>query len=101
MFLWCGREEWRQGQTAILTQLFLLTIARCVIFKNPLRTSFASWLELLNRESLRATVLSLQAGSHSGLPVTNCLNCRGHLPILFHNAHLLPLLLPLIYTGAD
>ena len=38
MFLWCVRDEWRQGQTAILTQL-LLTIARCVIFKNPLSTS--------------------------------------------------------------
>ena len=27
MFLWCVRDEWRQGQIAILTQLFLLTIA--------------------------------------------------------------------------
>ena len=27
MFLWCVRDEWRQGQTAILTQLLLLTIA--------------------------------------------------------------------------
>ena len=27
MFLLCVRDEWRQGQTAILTQLLLLTIA--------------------------------------------------------------------------
>ena len=26
MFLWCVRDGWRQGQTAILTQLLLLTI---------------------------------------------------------------------------
>ena len=44
MFLWCVRDGWWQGQTAILTQLLLLTIARCVIFKNPLSTSSASWL---------------------------------------------------------
>ena len=49
MFLLCVREEWRLGGTAILTQLLLLTIARCVIFKNPLSTSSASWLELFNR----------------------------------------------------
>ena len=63
------RDGWRQGQTAILTQL-LLTIERCVIFKNPLSTSSASWLKLLNRGSLGATalsrgILSLQAGLHS------------------------------------
>ena len=46
-------------------------------------------------------VLSLQAGSYPGLPVINWLNSRQHLPIFFHNAHLLPLLLPLIYTGAS
>ena len=91
----------RQGQTAILTQLLLLTIARCVIFRNSLSTSSTSWLGLLNPGSLRATALSLQAGSHSGLPVFNLLNCSRHLPIFFHNAHLLPLLLPLIYTGAS
>ena len=43
-------------------------------------------------------ILILQAGSHSGLPI---INGRQHLPIFFHNAHLLPLLLPLIYTGAS
>ena len=37
----------------------------------PLSTSSASWLGLLNQGSLRATALSLQAVSHSGLPVTN------------------------------
>ena len=77
-----------QGQTAILTPLLLLTIA-------------ASWLGLLNWGSLRSTALSLQADPHSGLPISNWLNCRQHLPILFPNAHLLPLLLPLIYAGAS
>ena len=70
MFLLCVRDGWRQGQTAILTQLLLLTIARCVIFKNPLSTSSASWQGLLNRVSLRATALSLQADPHPGLPVS-------------------------------
>ena len=94
MFLWYVRDEWRQGQTAILTQLLLLTIARCVIFKNSLSTSSASWLELLNRGSL-------QAVPHTGLPRTNKLNCHWHLPIFFHNTHLLPLFLQLIYTGVS
>ena len=86
MFLWCVRDEWRQGQTAILTQ-FLLTIT-------------ASWLRLLDQGSLRTTALSLQAGPHSGLPVSNKLNCCRDLSIFFHNAHFFPLLFPLIYTGA-
>ena len=63
MILSCVWDECRQGQATILTQL-LLTIARCVIFKNPHSTSSASWLELLNRGSLRAT-------AHSGLHVSN------------------------------
>ena len=101
MFPRCVRDEWRRGQTAILTQLLLLILARCVIFKNPLSTSSASWQELLNRGSMRATALSRQAGPYFGLPVNNELNCRRHLTIFFHNVHLLPLLLPLIYTGAS
>ena len=91
MFLWCVRDGWRQGKTAILTQL-LLTIACCIIFKDSLSTSSASWLGLLNRGSLRATALSLQAGPHSLVLVTKWLNGRRHLPIFFHNIHLLPLL---------
>ena len=59
MLLWCVREGWRQRQTAILTKLLLLTIALCVIFKNPLSTSSASWRDLLNRGSLRATAFSV------------------------------------------
>ena len=87
MFLSCERDEWRQGQTAILTQLLLLTIA-------------ASWLGLLNRgrwgpqPSVCKLALTLAFPSPT-------LNCRRHLPLFFHNAHLLPLLLPLIYTGAS
>ena len=100
MFLWCVRDEWRQGQTPILTQLLLLTIARCVIFKNPLSTSQHLGWGCSTGGSLRA-VLHLQAGPHSGLPVPNSLNGRRYLPIFFHNAHLLPLFLPLIYTGAS
>ena len=103
MFLWCVRDWWRQGQTAILTQQLLLTIARCVIFKNPLSTSSASWLGLLNWGLLRATALSgmFSVCKLAGLPVSNFLNGCRHLPIFFHNAHLLPLLLSLIYTGAS
>ena len=67
MFLLCVSDGWKQGQTAILTQFLLLTIARSVIFKNPLSTSSASWLGFLNRRSLWATALSLQAGPHSVL----------------------------------
>ena len=44
-------------------------------------------------------------GSHSCLHFTNWLSCRGHLYILFHNAHLHLIrsrdLLSLIYTGAS
>ena len=64
-------------------------------------TSSTSWLGLLNQGSLRATGICLQADSHSGIPVPYKLNGRRHLPLFFHNAHLLPLLLPLIYTGAS
>ena len=105
IFLWCVRDVWRQGQTAILTQLLLLTIARCVIFKNPLSISSASWLRLLNRGSRRATALSECSQSVSWFSLwpscSNWLNSGQHLPIFFHNAHLFPLLLPLIYTGAS
>ena len=101
MFLWCVRDGWTQGQTAILTQPLLC----CVIFKNPLSTSSASWLGLLNRGSLRATAPS---GAFSVCKLlslwpscTNWLNGRRHLPILFHNVHLLLLLLLLIYTGTS
>ena len=31
MFLWCVRDEWRQGQTAILTQLLLLIMAALLL----------------------------------------------------------------------
>ena len=55
------RDKWRQGQTAILTQVLLLTIA-------ALLPHLAG---LLNRGSLRAIAINLQAGSHSGIPVSN------------------------------
>ena len=77
MFLWCIRNEWRRGQTAILTQLLFLTIARSIIFKNPLSNSCASWLGLLNRGSLRATALSLEGDPHSGLPITTASKAAG------------------------
>ena len=103
MFLCCVREGWRQGQTAIMTKLLLLTIARYVIFKNPLSTSSASWLGLLDRESLRATALNgaFSVCKLAGFPVPKWLNDHQHLPIFFYNAHLLPLFLPLIYNDAS
>ena len=61
MFLWSVRDEWRQGQTSILTQLLLFDHSS---------TSSASWQGLLNRSSLRTTALSLQADPHSSLPVS-------------------------------
>ena len=70
MFLWCVRDEWRQGQIAILTHLLLLTIARCVISKDPLRTSSAFWLGLLTRGSLRP-FLSPTLLTQAFLPPTN------------------------------
>ncbi len=89
MFLWCVRDGWRQGQTAILTQLLLLTISRCVIFKNPLSTSSASWLGLSQPgvaecNSPQRGVLSLQAGWPSCVhltqrPAEGC--CRQWPPI--------------------
>ena len=51
--------------------------------------TFASWLGLFNRGSLRDAALSLQAGSHSDIPVSTNLTPRA--PIFFHTAHLLPL----------
>ena len=54
-------------------------------------TSSTSWLGLLNWGSLRTVALNLQAGLHSGIPVTDLLNGRRHLSIFFHNDHLLPL----------
>ena len=46
------------------------------------------------------SVLNLQAGFTLTFQIT-WLNSRRHLPIIFHNTYLLPLLLPLIYTGAS
>ena len=81
LFLWCVRDEWRQGQTAILTQLLLLTIARCVIFKDPLSTSSTSWLGLLNRGSLRATAFRGRSQSASWFSLwPSCLQLTQRLP---------------------
>ena len=49
-------------------------------------TSSAYWLG-----SLRAVALNMQAGPHSGIPISDLLYGRRHLSIFFHNAHLLPL----------
>ena len=59
MFLWCVGDGWRQEQTAILTQLLLLTIASCVIFKNPLRTSSASRLKLFKKNKKKFSQYSM------------------------------------------
>ena len=98
MFLVCESWVGDSGRTALLTQLLLLTIARCVIFKNPLSTSSASWLELLRAIALGGVFSVFKL---AGVPVTNWLNGHRQLPIFFHNVHLLPLLLPHIYTGAS
>ena len=105
LFLWCVRDEWRQGQTALLTQLLLSTIARCVIFKtHKALLPHLGWsCSTRGRWGQQSSgyVFRLQASSYSGLPVSNWFKGRWHLPIFFHNVHLLPLLLLLIYTGAS
>ena len=73
--------SWRQGQTAILTQVLLSTIAALLphlgwvaqprVTEGP-RPSICSWLSLWH-------------------PVSDCLKPSGHLVILFSIAHLLPL----------
>ena len=58
-FCVCVRQTDVARQIAILTDnFFLLTIRRCVIFKNPLSTSSTSRLGLLNWRPLRAVALS-------------------------------------------
>ena len=66
-------ERWVDtGAYYLLTQLLLLTIARCVILKNQLSTSSTSWLGLLNA-SLRAIALSeaFSVSKLADIPVTN------------------------------
>ena len=54
-------------------------------------TSFASWLGLLNRGSLKGPKPSVCSWFSLRHPVSNWLEPLGHLVILFSNAHLLPL----------
>ena len=68
--------SWRRGQTAILTQ---------VSSRDHSSTSSSSWLELLNRGSLRAQIPLSAAGSHFGI-----LSPTVHLVILLFYVHLLP-----------
>ena len=89
MFLWCVRDEWRQGKTVILTQL-LLTIAALLPHLGWSRSTNGRWGPQPSVWKL-TLILAFQSST----------NCRLHLPIFFHNAHLLPLLLPLIYAGAS
>ena len=104
MFLWCVRDGWRQGQSCYIDPNFFSLSKHTVLSS---RTHLAllthlgwgcstggCWGQDPSRD-----FPSLPACSHSGLPISNWLNGRRHLPIFFHNAHLLQLLLPLIYTG--
>ena len=81
----CVRDEWRQGQTAILTQVLLLTIAA-----------------LLSRLGWGCSTMGhsgpspLQAGSHFGIPVTDWPTAAGTPVCIFSST-----LLRLIYTGAS
>ena len=110
IFLWCVRDWLRQGQTALLTQILLLTITCCVIFKNPLSTSSASWLGFALPGVAESHIPQSTSCPSLWPSCTNWLNCCRRLPIYFHNANLFPLLLPLlllllllllIYTGAS
>ena len=91
MFLWVVRDEWRQGQTAMLTQILLIIAALFPHLCWGCSTG-GLWGPHALVCKLALTMVFLW---------TNWLNCRRHLLIFFHNAHLLPLILPLIYTGAS
>ena len=64
----CVRNEWRQGRTAILTQVLPLDHSR---------TSFTSWLGLLNQESLRTQSPLSATSSHFGILSPTASNRRG------------------------
>ena len=78
--LLCVRDEGRQGQTAILTQVLLLTTAALL--------SHLGWGCLTVGHSGPSP---LQASSHFGIPVSDCLTATGNLSIFLINTHLLQL----------
>ena len=78
--LLCVRDEWRQWQTAILTQVLLLIIAALLSDLGLICSTEGHWGPSL-----------LQAGSHFGIPVSDSLTAAGTLSIFFLNSHLLPL----------
>ena len=73
MFVVCDINEWRQGQTAILTQQYFFLILA----------------GLLNCGSLRAQSPQSANWSSRRHPVSNWLKPSGHLLILLSNNHLL------------
>ena len=74
----CVRDEWRQGQTAMLTQVLLATIAALLSHLGWGCSTMGHW-----RPS------HLQAGSHFDIPVSTQLDPPWHLLTLFPNIHLL------------
>ena len=92
-------ERWVEtGTDCYIDPTLLLTIAALL---PHLGGDFSTGGRWEPQPSVCKLVLTLQVGPHSGLPLYNWLNCRRHQLIFFHNVHLLPLLLPLIYTGAS
>ena len=89
MFLLCVRDERRQGQTTILTQVLLLTIAALLPHLGLGCSTGGRWgpwpsiCELVLTRAFLSPTKSTAAGT--------CF-------IFFHNAHFLPLL---IYAGAS
>ena len=75
------RDEWRQWRTAILTQVLLLTIAAILPHFDKGYWTVGHW---------GPKALSLQAGSHFGIPLSTEFDPPGHLLILFSIVHLLP-----------
>ena len=73
--------NWRQGQTAILTQVRLSTISALLPHLGLLH----------NRGSLRAQSPQSKSWFSRWHPVSDWLKLSGHLVILFSKVHLLPL----------
>ena len=92
MFLLCVRDEWRQGQTAILTHILLLTVAALFPYLGWSCSTGGCWRSQLSVFMLALTLVLLSP--------TNA-TAAGTCLYSFINVHLIPRLLPLIYTGAS
>ena len=92
MYLWCVRDEWRQGQTAILTPTSLLTIAAPLLH--------LGW-GLFKRGSPRVTALNLLAGPSLWHSRPTYSTATGICLYSFITSTCFHFFFPLIYTGVS